>query len=680
MTRIKKQVTISTLKRIILFLSVIILINPIILYLISRDLIISILIPSISLIVCFFLYVNKSTKPLFALVFNLFLVLSFFLHAEAIFTFIFSDYIIEDLYKINYRYYFNRPNLNKTFSDKEFVVNYRTNKQGFRIGVEDEPEIEVEHADWLFIGDSYTQGAQVQYEELYTSKLYSFFPNKIIVNAGVSGWGLPDEFHYYVSEGRKLKPKKVFLQVCNFNDFMNVQERYAGFSDYLMHYSNFARYVLYGFKYANPVELPLGRWTEPFYPDKKSNVNYNIFYTPSSKGKQQDIINFEFFLKELNKAVTKDGGELIVLQIPTKEQLYYKYFEEVINSFKIDVGQLNMNLPNELLNRICQENGIRHLDLLEGFLDTQAELFYQFDEHLNSLGHQQLAINIRDFIKNEEVESSTIYLLSGLNTGDRYPNFSMNDCNLMSYQTFKSGNMEIFLADSMLRSIKRITWNNIDEIHPWLSPDNTKIVFTEGNQEENNTKVGIMNIDGSERKYITKDKNTYGAIPSFNYEGSLVAYAEWKQDDQNGYFTNPYIVIYNIKSDEKRIITSDTFENWRPIFSPDNQKVIFISKEFNNQFDLFVYNIASGIKTNITKTDYEEWDPAISRDGKLIVYTARKNNNWDLFLYELETGNIKQLTNSIGNEWDPTFSPCNQYIYYAGTFGLRNGIFRIKIM
>lgn len=667
------------LKRIILFLMVIILINPVVLFLLSENIFFSILFPILSVLAMLFLNENKKTKPLSVLVFNLLLMLSFFLHAEAIFKTNFSDYIIEDLYEVRQNYYFNRPFLNQTFRDKEFVVQYKTNKQGLRIGSEDVPEIEVEKIDWLFIGDSYTQGAQVQYEDLYTSKLFNFFPDKIIANAGISGMGLPEEYNYYINEGKTFKPKKVFLQVCNFNDFMNVKERQSGFSDYIMHYSNFARFLLYGFKYANPAELPLGRWTEPFYPNKKSNEDYNIFYKPSSNIKKQNIVNFEAYIKKINEAVTRNGAELIVIQIPTKEQVYYKFFEEVINNFKIDVSKLDMNFPNNLLNRICKENNIKHLDLLDDFTDSDQQLFYQFDEHLNVYGHQQMAKSISNFLHSDSNNFLKPKLLSAINTGDRYPNFSKRDCNVLSFQSFRDGNMELFLADSLLQSQKRLTWNSVEEIHPWLSSNNDRIIFTEGNQANNKTKVGIMNIDGTERKYLTSQKNTYGAIPSFSYDDKKVTYAEWQVDEISGDYSNSYIVTYDLKTNKKDIITSDKLESWRPIFSPDNERLYFISKEIGGQFDIFEYSLVTGKTKNITNTSFDEWDPAVSRDGKFLVYAGKKNGNWDLFLQDLASTKKKQLTVSLGHEWDPTFSPCGNSIYFAGTFGFRNGIFRINI-
>jgi len=660
-------------QRLILLMLVLLLINPVIIYMLSGSIWMSVLLPILIIGSTVALAETETLKALNTVWLNVLLVLSFFLNAEVVFTYNFPDYIIEDLYTLKQNYYFNRPYLDKAFQDKEFLVQYKTNAQGFRIGIEDDPDVTVKAADWLFIGDSYTQGAQVQYEELYTSRLFENFPDKIIVNAGISGFGIADEYYYYISEGKNLKADKVFLQICNFNDFMHVGKRSSGFSDYLMHYSNFARYVLYGFKYANPAELPLGRWTEPFYPDEKSNKDYNIFYKESSDKKRKDIESFKDYLRKFAEAVKANGAELIIVQIPTKEQVHFKYLKEVIENFNLDIKQLDMHLPNVLLSELCTENSIKHIDLLNDFTSSVYSLFFEFDEHLNVQGHQQIAESITRV--SYDFQEKKPKSLSLLNVGDRYPVPAKGHNNILTYQSWRDGNMELFITDTLLQSSKRITWNSVDEIHPWPSPKGDKIAFTEGDQSLNRTKVAIVDSNGRDRRYITTEKNNYGAIPSFDYSGNKIAYAEWFEMDNQ--FTNPYIAIYDLLTQTKEKITSDKYESWRPIFSPDNAKVYYISKEKNNQFDIYEYSLLNGTKRNLTQTPYDEWDPAISKDGKTLVYAGKKNDNWDLFKINLTTGEKTQLTDSKGDEWDPSFSSCGKYVYYAATYGLRNGIFRI---
>jgi Tol biopolymer transport system component len=666
---------IEILKSITVILAVVLLINPIVLYIISDSVLIAFCGLTSALLIIVSIFRSKRLKFLGPYVFSLFCTFSILIHAEAVFINNFREYIIEDLYSVSDKYYFNRPNLRKKFTDKEFIVDYVTNKQGFRIGKEDNPDINVEKCDWIFIGDSYTQGAQVEYEDLYTTKLYKSFPNKVVINSGISGWGLPEEFNYYKTEGYKLGAKKIFLQVCNFNDFMNVHEKEASFSDYIISKSDFLRFIIYPFKYANPAELPLGRWTEPFYPTKEMNENFNVFFKKKSDRQKKDLEHFKDFLTKLNNAVRANGAELIVFQIPSKEQLYYKYFEEVINGFHINVEDLNMDFPNEFLSDICSKNSIQYIDLLVPFGEQSEEVFFQYDEHLNKIGHSRLAVVLQSFIADHLKESGgQVQMLSQQNSEDRYP--IRHNGNLISYQSVRDSNIELFLADSMLRNSKRLTFNNVDELHPWLDNDKEKIIFTEGNQEEGTTKIGSMDFSGMNRQYITKE-GYYGSIPSFNKSHTKIAYPEWS-NSKNGDLTNAAIVIINLDTDVKTTITDSKYESWRPIFSANDSCIIYISKRESKQFDIYKYDLYNNTEINLTNSSFDEWDPFISQDDKRIVYAGFKDRNWDIFILELTTGKVQQLTHTLGNEWDASFSPDGKYIYYAGVYGFMNGIYRIN--
>lgn len=664
---------IESLKLICVILLTTILINPVVLFIISDNIFISFFIYLGSLILVIILFTRRKSGSLYFYLISILTTISLLIHAEAIFISNFKDFIIEDLYATSSKYYFNRPYLKKQFREKEFFVNYVTNKQGLRIGLEDNPETEILNVDWMFIGDSYTQGAQVEFEELYTSKLNKVFPEKIILNCGISGWGLPDEYNYYKKQGYKYHPKKVFLQICNFNDFMNVNEREASFTDLMMNHSEFIRFILYPYKYTNPAELPLGRWTEPFYPDEESNKAYNIFFKSKSAKQKEDLLKFENYLKLLNEEVIKNGAELFVIQIPTKEQLYYKYFEEVINSFNIDVGQLDMDFPNTFLAEICKKYAIHHLDLFEKFGELENEVFYQFDEHLNAYGHEQLTKILINQIS-DSGELPTIRMLSHHNTEDRYP--ILVDENVLTFQSVRDSNIELFISDSIMNSARRITFNNVDELHPWFDHKNSKLIFTEGDQSKGNTKVIIMNLDGTNRVNVTKD-GLFGAIPSLSIDGKKIAYAEWTMDAKTR-MTNPCIVVLDLDHEKKIKITSDSFESWRPIFSPDQNSLYYISKRDNGKFDIYQYNLITLREKNLTTSDYDEWDPSISPDGKTLIYAGFKDNNWDLFSINIDTKEKRQLTKTLGNEWDPSFSRDGRSIYYAGVYGFMNGIYQMK--
>lgn len=608
---------------------------------------------------------------------NLLVVISIILHAELVFKYAFRDYHIEDLYTIEDGYYFNKPFLQKTFQDKEFEVSYITNHSGYRIGQEMKDNDTVKKANWLFIGDSYTQGAQVEFENLYTTHLYKSFPDQIVINAGISGFGIAEEYNYYIDHGQCLGPEKVFLQLCNFNDFMQIRPKERRLSDYLMHWSDLARFLLYDLKYLSPGELPLGRWVEPFYQTKEENELYNIFYKGTSPQKREDIRNLKEYLALFKKAVESNGAELIVILIPTKEQTRFRYLEEVVNEFGLDINELDMMYPNSLMHQWTDSLDISLIDLYEEFSVSEQEVFFDYDEHLNEHGHWTMAGRIAEQI-GETKDNPT--LLSNGFYGDRYPSAvqSSSGKKQVLFQSFRDGNMELFLADSSMTNVIRLTRNNVSESHPCLSPDGNSIIFTEGDQSTLQSKIGFFHLDGTHRELITKEKHQFGAIPAYSPSGESIAYASWTFDSERDTYTVSSLELINLKTGTKKIISDGQSEYWRPIWTSDGNGLIYIRKETSN-FDIFHYDLSSDQESQLTNTPYDEWDPQVSPNGELMVYAARKNDNWDLYLMELKSMNTQQLTESSGDEWDPTFYFNDSTIIYAGVFGYFNGIYRMGI-
>ncbi|RXP46860.1 hypothetical protein EC396_13345 [Lutibacter sp. HS1-25] len=648
--------------------------NPIILWALTRNLLLSFSVTILSII--FGVIVKKVTKNDNVIFFyiNLLFIGFLFVSAELIFNTNFSEYIIKDLYDLKGDYYFNKPFLKEKFEDKEFTVNYITNKQGYRIEEHINPEITIDKCDWLFIGDSYTQGAQVNFDKLYSSRLFEKNPNKIIINSGISGFGLPEEYYYYRNKGKDLGSKKVFLQICNFNDFMKVEKREYDISDYLMQKSNFVRWLLWGFKYENPTELPLGRWTEPFFNSNENNELYNIFYKPSSDNKRKDSLNVLKYIKWFKDETLKNNSELIIILIPTKEQISSKYFDEVIDSFNLSKNSFDMEKPNMMMNKICDSLGIELIDLLIPFKTSQEFPFYSFDEHLNEKGHQLLANEIDKFIKKRD-SSKLPSSIGNQFIGNRYPNeYSANKG--IIYQSYRDGNMELFIGDSLLENKTRITFNNIDESHPNFSSTLNKLCFTQGDQSEFNTEVIISDLNGFNRECVTSEENIFGAIPWFSSDGSKICYAEYYVDSL-GVFSLPQIVIKDIKSKNKEFITSNNYESWRPVFSSDNKYLVYISKRNQGQFDVYLYDLLTKEEINLTNSPYDEWDPNFSFNSDKIVYSAYYSGNWDLFEYNLNSRKTERLTFSLGDEWDPSYSKDGCKIFYAADYLTHNGIYFI---
>lgn len=668
----EKNKDIRFLKNLCQFIVLLVLINPITLYLLFKSIIAVIIVLTVTigtyLVISYYPFLSRAKLYFF----NLLLLISVAYHMELIFTINFPERVIPNCYQIEHNYYFNKPYLTEHFTDPEYSILYLTSGQGYRIDEYTNPDVEVHTCDWLFIGDSYTQGAQVNYDDLFTTQLYRYFPDKIILNAGISGYSIVDEYNYYTHEGYKLRPQKVFLQLCIFNDFMNVSESCIGLKEYLMQYSNLYRYFKYNSMYANPEELPLRRFTEPFYPTEQGNKAYNIFYTSSSEQKEKDIKELAKYLRKFKEATDRYGAELCVLLIPTKEQVSYPHFKEVVEAFRIDVEKLDMQYPNKLIKRLSEEIGFSVIDTYDKLNDGDGFPFFEKDEHLSKAGHEKVAKIIYD---EYQYDAHTYTYVSSQNTSDRYPTYMRHTQSIL-YQSFVNGSFQVLMMDSVYQKIPLLPFTSENVIHPVLSPDGKWLAYTEGDQETGRTNVVLYNTENQIVRYITEGENEYGAIPSFNATGQYIAYPSWRGERKR--FSNPVIVLYNIQTGEKQTLTEDDYESWRPVFHPTAPLLYFITKAYQQEFAITSLNLCTNEKKIVVKEKYNIWDPAISPDGNWMLFSGYKDNNWDIFLYDFKEETHVQLTYTKGDEWDAVFGVDENDIWFGGVFGMNNGIYNLK--
>lgn len=622
---------------------------------------------SIFIVIIGVLISNLKSLRLRVWAFNVAAILSVAYHAELLFNQFGDDKNIPNLYQLHGRFYFNKSSLEQTFDDDEYKSLYRTNCQGYRIDELTNANDSINVCDWLFIGDSFTQGAQVDYGQMFTSLLYRHFSNKVIVNAGISGAGLYEELNYYKSMGQQLRPKRVFLQIGVFNDFKDIVEHNATLKDYLSEISSLYRYLSYNLWQTD--ELPLGRWMEPFFVNLKDNIDYNILYKPTSEQKELDKKQFHECICEFKKCVEANGGELVLILLPTKEQISPVMLKETLKACNLDEKDIDLMAANRLCKEVADKEGLKLIDLYDDFKKEDFP-FFEIDEHLNAIGHEIIAKRIQFEFSNESHEYD--YFCSN-NRNERYPSLLSDSVSIL-YQSQMPGHHLICAKQINGIIINELYSSTRELIHPSMTPSMEELVFTIGDQEKHETEVVLYNlIDGS-----LKSLNEIGSsasIPMFNSTGTQVVYPQWKNEDMI-----TFITVYDLKQCKNILKFKDGVECWRPIFSKDDKTIYYISREKeNSNFIIKSYSITDKTINTILKTDYNIWDIAISPTGKYLAYAGKKDGNWDLFVLNLKTGQTRQITHSLGNEWDPSFGSSDEDLWFAGEFGFNNGIYHISI-
>ncbi len=651
--------------------------NPVVYVLVSKSIVIGIFISLAASIVLYMaIYHLKSNSFNKVFILNSLTIVTLFISAEVIFKYLYPQYIIPNIYESRGDYFYNKSNLELDFEDKEYTSRYYTNAQGHRISDRSDPAKKILKCDWLFLGDSYTQGAQVNFEELYTSKLNYYFPTKTVLNAGISGFDIAEEYAIMLDLFENTSPSRIFLQVCNFNDFMNVRTNEYSLLERLSNHSDLIRYIFFDFIYQGPDNLPAGRWTEPFYSSVQQNKDYNIFYIDQSERKKNDINNFFEYLNKMKLFLESNNTELSIILLPSKEEAYPKYYDEVVNVYQLDTNMIDLNYPNRLISSWCDSNNVMLIDVKKHIHNINDDIYFDYDEHLNSTGHQILAgIVAKELGHGSDLHS--IKRLSKSNAGDRYPTYINNGTEIL-YQSIRDGNSEIFITDSSFNIEYRITNNDIDDFHPAYSSELQGIIFSQGDTDYKETNIVYYDLLSQKSKLLTPDSFAYGAIPtSISIDGSF-AYAAWHFDLESRQLTNSRIALGNMFNSNNLYLTPGDQNSWRPAFSADRSKIVFIAETKGN-YDLFLYDIATNTTSQLTFTYFDEWDPSFSTDGKYIVFAGNPDENFDLYLFNVSTAEIIRLTKSIGDEWDPVFDHRGNKILYAGEYGLVNGIYEMRL-
>lgn len=120
-------------------------------------------------------------------------------------------------------------------------------------------------------------------------------------------------------------------------------------------------------------------------------------------------------------------------------------------------------------------------------------------------------------------------------------------------------------------------------------------------------------------------------------------------------------------------LTRAPSRDWHPTWSPDGQRIAFVSNRVNkDSSDLFVMNADGSGVSNLTETpDSRELAPEWSPDGTKLVFVSDRTGSPELFILDLGTSQVTQLTSTAVDKSAPTWLPNSQQVaYWASSDGL----------
>lgn len=292
-----------------------------------------------------------------------------------------------------------RPNLSwkGSIPGSDHVVEYRTDSRGFR------NPTEVERAEVAFLGDSYTEAAQIDVEHTF-AQLVAQRTGRSVVNLGRGAYGPPQELIVLRREGLRYAPRFLVWQIFEGNDLSDAQN-FAVWRDdpdppsvsLRTRYLNNSFFQMW---LVRTLRTRQGDFARLLCPDG-TEIPLQLRYAWSTTLLEDRARGWSETRQALRDGVAlcrENGIEPVVLFVPVFARVHAKRLR-----FD-DPAQRRRHLPDDLdstagfasaLPALCAELGVPMLDVFERF-SREAEqdprgIYIPTDEHLDRRGHAIVA-------------------------------------------------------------------------------------------------------------------------------------------------------------------------------------------------------------------------------------------------------------------------------------------------
>ena len=199
-----------------------------------------------------------------------------------------------------------------------------------------------------------------------------------------------------------------------------------------------------------------------------------------------------------------------------------------------------------------------------------------------------------------------------------------------------------------------------------MSPDQKQMLVARGAAP--NIDVFLYDANGTPIRKLT-DQPNFDYQPRWSPDGQRLAYVSVRENRQ---------VIFTMRPDGSELtqLTANGVQNSEPAWSPDGRRIAFRS-ERNGSPEIFVMNADGSDQRALTsgvRAVYPEWSP----DGSKILFTATVNSRANIHVMNADGRGQRQLTESAtGNSRLAFWSPDGKQIVFNTT---RDGNDEIYIM
>lgn len=207
------------------------------------------------------------------------------------------------------------------------------------------------------------------------------------------------------------------------------------------------------------------------------------------------------------------------------------------------------------------------------------------------------------------------------------------------------------------------------EMQPQFSPDGKRIAFTSDRGGGDN--IWVMNVDGSDKRPLTKEEFRLLNEPSWSPDGRFIAARKHFTTARS--LGTGEIWIYHVGGGGgyvavKKASDSLQKELGEPVYAPDGKSIYYTrnvspgntfeyAQDSNGSlFEIEKYTFDTGEVSTVVSGAGGATRPAPSPDGKKLAFVRRERNASKLYVKDLGTGELSKLYDTLDLDLQETWA------------------------
>ena len=190
----------------------------------------------------------------------------------------------------------------------------------------------------------------------------------------------------------------------------------------------------------------------------------------------------------------------------------------------------------------------------------------------------------------------------------------------------------------------------------------TRIVYVAetGPKKNKQKRLAIMDQDQANHRFLT-DGSYLVLTPRFSPNSQKITYMSYMNP------SSPRVFIFDIETGQQEIVGEFPGMTFAPRFSPDGKQIVisYTDPDVGNS-EIYILDLATRVSRRITNNSAIDVSASFSPDGKKIIFNSdRSGKRRQLYITDIKGKNTKRISRESGSYYTPVWSPRGDMIAFT---------------